>query len=213
MYVCSQNTAKMVHDSAKFLGSPYSPFSCGVQYHVSFKSGNEKNYLKNQFPIQSSPLRENLINANNLSGIVRWSYLFIFFLKLFILKSQTFRIQKERFIFKHKINRHFDRILPCSFINKIVFRRLCTIICSTFFYLLFFSHWRAISSFVQIRQRKKLLKKSIPDSVKYSSGVFDQWKQPQRYSSLELFLFYFILKCFFFVNCCHNGNPMGSRVI
>ena len=71
MYVCSRNTAKT---------APYSTFSCGVQYQVSFKSDNEKNILKNQFPIQSSPLREYSINANNLSSIVRWSYLF-FFLK------------------------------------------------------------------------------------------------------------------------------------
>ena len=79
MYVCSRNTAKTVHDSANILGPPYSPFACGVQYQVSFKSDNEK----------------------------------------------------------------------------------------------------------------KITKKSIPDSVKYSLGVFDQCKQPQRYSSLEL--------CFFFL--------------
>ena len=44
MYICSRNTAKTVHDSAKIFGPPYSPFSCGVQYQVLFKSGNEKNY-------------------------------------------------------------------------------------------------------------------------------------------------------------------------
>ena len=77
MYECSRNTAKTVHDSAKFLGPPYSPFAYGVQYQVSFKSGNEK-----------------------------------------------------------------------------------------------------------------IIKKSIPDSVKYSSGEFDQCKQPQRYSSLELSFFF-----------------------
>jgi len=77
MYVCSRNTAKTVHDSAKILGPPNSPFSCGVQYQVLFKSGN-----------------------------------------------------------------------------------------------------------------KKIIKKSIPNSVKYSSGVFDQCKQPQQYRLLELsFLF------------------------
>ena len=38
---------------------------------------------------------------------------------------------------------------------------------------------------------KKLFKKSIPDSIKYSSGEFDQCKQPQRYSSLELSFFFF----------------------
>ena len=81
--VCSQNTAKTVHDSTKNFGPPYSPFSCGVQYQVSFKSGNEKNYLKNQFPIQSSTLREYLINANKLSGIIRWSHLFLFFEMIF----------------------------------------------------------------------------------------------------------------------------------
>ena len=64
--------------SAKVLGPLYSPFSCGVQYQVSLKSGNEK-IIKNQFPIQSSTLWENLINANNVSGIVRWSYLFFLF--------------------------------------------------------------------------------------------------------------------------------------
>ena len=49
----------------------------------------------------------------------------------------------------------------------------------------------AVSSVVKIEQRKNYLKKSIPDSVKYSSGEFDQCKQPQRDSSLEL--------CFFFL--------------
>ena len=77
MYVCSQNTAKTVHDSANIFGPPYSPFSCGVQFQVSFKSGNEK-----------------------------------------------------------------------------------------------------------------IMKKSIPDSVKYSLGEFDQCKQLQRYSSLEISFFY-----------------------
>ena len=76
MYVCSRNPAKTVHDSANILGPPYSPFSCGVQYQVSLKLGNEK-IIKNIFPIQSSTLRENLINANNHSGIVCWSYLFL----------------------------------------------------------------------------------------------------------------------------------------
>ena len=42
MYECFWNTAKTLHDSAKILGPPYSPFSCDVQYQVSFKSGNEK---------------------------------------------------------------------------------------------------------------------------------------------------------------------------
>ena len=79
MYVCSRNAAKTVHDSANFLGPPYSPFSCSVQYQVSFKSGKD---LKNQFPIQSSTLREYLINANNLSGIIRWSYLLFFCLEI-----------------------------------------------------------------------------------------------------------------------------------
>ena len=83
MYVCicSRNTAKTVHDSTNILGPPYSPSSCGVQYQVSLKSGNEK-----------------------------------------------------------------------------------------------------------------IIKKSIPDSVKYSSGEFDQCKQPQRYSSLEVSPFFFFFK-------------------
>ena len=63
--------------------SPLFFFHIDAQYQVSFKSDNEKNYLKNQFPNQSSTLREYLINVNNLSGIVRWSYLFFFFLKWF----------------------------------------------------------------------------------------------------------------------------------
>ena len=84
MYVCSRNTAKTVHDRAKILGPPYSPFSCGVQYQVSFKSGNEK-----------------------------------------------------------------------------------------------------------------IIKKSIPDSVKYSSGEFDKCKQPQLYSLLELSFFFFSLNDLF----------------
>ena len=42
MYVCSRNTAKTVHDSAKIFSPPYSSFSYGVRYEVSFKSGNEK---------------------------------------------------------------------------------------------------------------------------------------------------------------------------
>jgi len=87
MYVCSRNTAKTVHDRAKILGPPYSSFTCGVQYQVSLKSGNEK-IIKNQFPIQSSTVQENLINANNLSGIVRWSYLFFFsFFEIFFLST------------------------------------------------------------------------------------------------------------------------------
>ena len=47
--------------------------------------GQRKKILKNQFPIQSSTLRENLINANNLSGIVRWSYLFFIFWNDFLI--------------------------------------------------------------------------------------------------------------------------------
>ena len=89
----------MVHYNAKIFGPPYSPFSCGVQYKVSFKSGNEK-----------------------------------------------------------------------------------------------------------------IIKKSIPDSVKYSLGLFDQCKQPQWYSSLEL-SFLFFLEMIFCMNCCHNGNPTGSWVV
>ena len=42
MDVCSRNTAKTVNVSAKIFGPPYSPFTCGVQYQVSLKSGNEK---------------------------------------------------------------------------------------------------------------------------------------------------------------------------
>ena len=38
---------------------------------------------------------------------------------------------------------------------------------------------------------EKMFEKSIPDSGKYSSGVFDQCKQPQQYSSLELSLVFF----------------------
>ena len=49
MYVCSRNTAKTVHDSTKILGPPYSPFSCGVQYQVLSKSGNEK-FIKKSSP-------------------------------------------------------------------------------------------------------------------------------------------------------------------
>ena len=49
MYVCSRNTAKTVHDSTKILGPPHSPFACGVQYQVSFKSGNEK-IIKKSIP-------------------------------------------------------------------------------------------------------------------------------------------------------------------
>ena len=99
VYVCSQNTAKTVRDSAKILGPPYSPFSCGVQYQVLFKSGNEKKYLK----------------------------------------------------------------------------------------------------------IKKLFKKSIPDSVKYSSGEFDQCKQPQWYSLLELSCCFF-WKWFFLSTAVTTGT-------
>ena len=49
MYVRSCNTAKTEHDSAKIFGPPYSPFSCSVQYQVSFKSGNEK-IIKKSIP-------------------------------------------------------------------------------------------------------------------------------------------------------------------
>ena len=62
-----------------------------AQYQVSFKSGNEKKLLKNQFPIQSSTLQENLINANNLSGIVRWSYLFFFLEMIFFYQPLSQR--------------------------------------------------------------------------------------------------------------------------
>ena len=58
---------------------------------------------------------------------------------------------------------------------------------------------------------KKIIKKSIPDSVKYSSGEFDQCKQPQRYSSLELSCFF--LEMIFFINRCHTGNQSDSWVI
>ena len=50
-----------------------------------FQIGQRKKLLKNQFPIQSSTLRENLINANNLSGIVCWSYLFFFLEMIFFI--------------------------------------------------------------------------------------------------------------------------------
>uniref|UniRef100_A0A8C4PVY4 Versican a n=1 Tax=Eptatretus burgeri TaxID=7764 RepID=A0A8C4PVY4_EPTBU len=46
--------------------------------HLSFKSGHKKKLLKNQFLIQSSSLLENLINANNLSGIVTAGIFYIF---------------------------------------------------------------------------------------------------------------------------------------
>ena len=36
-----RNTAKTIHVIAKIFGPPKSPFSCGVQYQVSLKSGNE----------------------------------------------------------------------------------------------------------------------------------------------------------------------------
>ena len=157
MYVCSRNTAKTVHDSAKILGPPYSPYACSVQYRF-LQIGQRKNYLKNQFPIQSSTLREYLINANNLSGIVRWSYLF-FFLIWFILKSQTFSIDKERFIFKHKIYRYFNLILPCSLINKIVLGRLRTIISLTFFSSFFFFTLTRNIKYCSNRAMKKILKK------------------------------------------------------
>ena len=56
---------------------------------------------------------------------------------------------------------------------------------------------------------KKIIKKSIPNSVKYSSGEFDQCKQPQRYSSLEISVLFFFLEMIFFINRCDNGNPTG----
>ena len=42
------------------------------------------------------------------------------------------------------------------------------------------------------RATEKIIKKSIPNSVKYSLGEFDQCKQPQRYSSLDLSFFFFL---------------------
>ena len=62
-----------------------------AQYQVSLKSGNKKNILKNQFPIQSNTLQENLINANNLSGIVSWSYLYLFFFNDFFYQPLSQR--------------------------------------------------------------------------------------------------------------------------
>ena len=78
MYVCSQNTGKTVHDSTIIFRATLLTIllRCAVSSFVQI--GQQKILLKNQFPIQSSSLRENLINANNLSGIVRWSYLFFF---------------------------------------------------------------------------------------------------------------------------------------
>ena len=57
---------------------------CAVSSFVQI--GRRKKLLKNQFLIQSSTLRENLINANNLSGIVRWSYRFYFLLEMIYFK-------------------------------------------------------------------------------------------------------------------------------
>ena len=56
---------------------------------------------------------------------------------------------------------------------------------------------------------KKIIKKSIPDSVKYSSGEFDQCKQPQRYSSLELSFFYFSFLMIFFYQLLSQREPNG----
>ena len=55
----------------------HSPAVCSIKFR---ENPATKKLLKNQFPIESSTLQWNLINAKNLSGIVRWSYLF-FFLK------------------------------------------------------------------------------------------------------------------------------------
>ena len=103
MYVCSQNTSKMVHESTKLFGPPYSTFACGVQYQVSLKLGNKKiiqksipdsvKYSSGEFDQCKQPQRYSSLELSSF-----------FLLKWFILKSQTFSIDKERFIFKHKIN-------------------------------------------------------------------------------------------------------------
>ena len=89
--------------------------------------------------------------------------------------------------------------------NKIVFRRLRTIISSTFFSSFFFhSEAKYQVSFKSGNEKK--IKKLIPDSVKYSSGEFDQCKQPQRYRLLELPCLFF---CFFWNDFFYQ--PLSQR--
>ena len=64
---------------------------CSIKFHSNRAT---KKILKNQFPIRSSTLREYLINANNLSGIVRWSYLVCFFEMMFLSTALTTRTQR-----------------------------------------------------------------------------------------------------------------------
>ena len=106
MYVCSRNTAKPVQDGAKNFSPPYSPFSCGVQCQVSFKSGNEKKLLKNQFPIS---VKYSLGEFDQCKQPQRYSSLelsfcFVFLEIIYFKISNVISIDKERFIFKHKIN-------------------------------------------------------------------------------------------------------------
>ena len=58
----------------KFYGhlTHHSPAVCSIKFRSNRAT---KKLLKNQFPIQSSTLRQNLTNADNLTGIVCWSYL------------------------------------------------------------------------------------------------------------------------------------------
>ena len=55
---------------------------CSIKFHSNRATFF---FLNNQFLIQSSTLREYLINAKNLSGIVRWSYLFFFLEMIFFI--------------------------------------------------------------------------------------------------------------------------------
>ena len=97
LYVCSENTAKTVHDSANICVTLLTiRLRCAVSSFVQI--GQRKKLLKNQFPIQSSTLQENLINANNLSGVVRWSYLCFFLEMIFFFINRCHNGNPTRII-------------------------------------------------------------------------------------------------------------------
>ena len=160
MYVCSQNTAKTVHDSTKISGPPYSTFACGVQYQVSFKSGNERNYFKKSIP--------NLVKYS--SGV-------------FDQYKQPQRYSSLELSFFFSWNDFFSSTTVTTVTQRVhgsssILLKLssCLYVCMFPKYCQNSTRWRknfwatlltirlrcAVSSFIQIGQRKKLLKNQFP---------------------------------------------------
>ena len=211
MYVCSRNTAKTVQDSTKFFSPPYSPFSCGVQCQVSLKSSNEKiisksipdsvKYSSGEFDQCKQPQRYSSLEV----------HIYIYFYFLFFL-STAVATGTQRI---HGSSRILLKLSSCMYVcsrntaetvqdsAKILVAPYSPFSCGVQYQVSFKSG------------NEKIIKKLIPDSVNYSSGLFYQCKQPLRYSSLELSFFYnyYFFEMIFFMNRCHNGNLTGSRIV